>query len=421
MTWKRNFYTLWIAEIVAIVGFQSIQPFLPYYVQQFEVKDLADALVWAGRMSTAAGLAMALSSPFWGVLADRFGRKPMVVRAMLGGGVTVVLMAYVTSLEQLLAARVLQGALAGTVTACITMVSTTTPREHLGYALGLMQGAFLLGGSLGPLLGGPLIDLFGYRTCILVSGALVVLAGIAVQLWVREDFHRLARTSDAAEWRLLLQDARRLLGIRTFLVLLMILSLIQFVFGLLTPVTPLFLQQLAGTDDIVAMAGLIFSVSGLAGAVSSALMGKWSGWLGVKTALVGGLVATSVLYVAQGCSTSVGMLAVLMVLASLAAGAIRPVANALIAQVVPEDDHGKAFGVMSSANALGWSMGPIAGSSIGAAWGFRMVYFLTALLSLVVAMWVWRAMRSVDLGTQREVDLRLRLRARLRLMRRARS
>ena len=103
--WRRNFYTLWVAELSAIIGFHAVQPFLPYYIQEFDVGDLAEALVWSGRMGTAAGLAMVISSPIWGSLADRYGRKPMVVRSMLGGGVTVIFMAYATSLEQLLVAQ----------------------------------------------------------------------------------------------------------------------------------------------------------------------------------------------------------------------------------------------------------------------------------------------------------------------------
>lgn len=390
ISWKRNFYTLWIAEVIAIIGFQSIQPFLPYYIQQFEVQDLGETLIWAGHMGTAAGMAMALSSPFWGAMADRLGRKPMVVRSMIGGGLTVIAMAYVVNVWQLLAARVLQGALAGTVTACLTLVSTTTPSPHLTFALGMMQGAFMLGASVGPLIGGPLIDRFGYHHCLLVAGVLVVLAGIAVQLWVREDFQRQPGPSPKSSvWR----DARRLLAIRPFFIMLVSLTFIQFIFGFIMPVVPLFLQELAHTDDVVSLAGLIFSIGGLVGAFSSAVSSRWSEQWGVKATLVWGLVASSLFYLAQGLSTSVGMLAVLMVLSGLATGATRPVANALIARVVDESDRGKAFGVMSSANSLGWSLGPVMGGYVGAHAGFRAAFFVTALLFAGVAAWIWSVMR----------------------------
>jgi DHA1 family multidrug resistance protein-like MFS transporter len=421
ISWRRNFYTLWIAELVAIIGFQAIQPFLPYYIQEFDVADLAEALVWAGYMGTASGLAMAISSPVWGALADRFGRKAMVVRSMIGGGITVLFMAYAASLEQLLAARVLQGVLAGTVTACITLVSTTTPRPHLGFALGMMQGAFMLGASVGPLVGGPFIDHFGYFDCFLVSGVLVLLAGGAVQLWVREDFRR--APAEKAQKLRFFEDSVRLLRLRGFAIMLVSMTLIQFAFGVVMPVVPLFLQQLAGTDDIVSLAGLIFSIMGLVGAVSSAVMGRWSGRLGAKQTLLGGLLATVVLLLAQGLSTSVAMLAILKVLGALASGAIRPVANALIADIVSEQDRGKAFGIMSSATAFGWALGPAIGGYIGSEWGFRSVFLVTAALFALVAAWVWNAMKGLQLEEPERKSLRelFRWRARVQARRQERK
>ncbi len=400
ISWKRNFYTLWIAEVIAIIGFHAIQPFLPYYIQEFEVKDLGETLIWAGHMGTAAGLAMAFSSPFWGALADRIGRKPMVVRSMIGGGLTVIAMAYVTSVEQLLFMRILQGGLAGTVTACMTLVSTTTPSPHLSFALGLMQGAFMLGASVGPLIGGPFIDRFGYHPCLIVAGVLVVLAGIAVQLWVKEDFLRQAPQQQVSMWR----DARSLLAIQPFFIMLVSLTLIQFIFGFIMPVVPLFLQELAHTDDVLSLAGLIFSIGGLVGAFSSVVSSRWCEQWGAKQTLVWGLLASAVFYLAQGLSTSVAMLAVVMVCSGLATGAIRPVANTLIARVVPESDRGKAFGVMSSANSLGWSLGPVMGGYVGAHWGFRSAFFITALLFVAVACWIWKVMKpSTSAGAEQAV------------------
>ncbi len=394
--WRRNFYTLWVAEVAAIIGFQAVQPFLPYYIQEFNVGDLGQALVWSGRMGTAAGLAMAISSPLWGSLADRYGRKPMVVRSMIGGGISVLVMAYVTSVEQLLVARVLQGALAGTVTACLTLVSTSTPRKHLGFALGLMQGAFMLGASVGPLIGGPLIDAFGYKACFLWSGIAVIIAGITVQILVGEDFTRARQVESSSKYRIPGREMWRLLSLRKFLVLVLTVTSMSFAFGFVMPVVPLFLQQLAGRSDIVSLAGAVFAAGGLVGAVSAAVMGRFSDRIGPRRVLVGGLVAASFFYLAQGYAQSVAMFAILVVLAGLATGATRPVANTLITGIVAEEDRGKAFGVMSSAAALGWAAGPMAGGYLGAHYGFRSVFVATSILFLAVGAWAWISMKGVD-------------------------
>lgn len=386
--WRRNFYTLWAAELTAIIGFQAMQPFLPYYIQEFDVEDLTEALVWAGRMGTSAGLAMAVSAPIWGTLADRHGRKPMVVRSMLGGGLCVVLMAYVPSVEWLLLARVLQGVLAGTVTACLTLVSTSTPRSHLAFALGLMQGAFMLGASVGPLIGGPMIEAFGYRNCFLVSGGLVVLAGLCVQLRVREDFSRSRSLESSSRYRLPGRDMVRLLSMRPFLVLVATVTSMSFAFGFIMPVVPLFLQRLAEGRDILSLAGLIFGLAGLVGAVSSAVMGRFSDRLGPRRVLVGGLWSAGVLYLGQGFSTTVWALGMLVILNGVATGSVRPVANAVLTRIIDEEDRGKAFGVMSSMAALGWALGPLAGSYLGAELGFRSVFYTTSVLFLIVGGWV---------------------------------
>jgi predicted MFS family arabinose efflux permease len=112
--------------------------------------------------------------------------------------------------------------------------------------------------------------------------------------------------------------------------------------------------------------------------------------------LVGGLLGASVFALAQGFSTSVPMLATLIVLGGIATGATRPVANSLITRFVTEADRGKAFGVMSSSAALGWAAGPMAGGYLGAEAGFRAVFVATSLLYLAVGAWAWFAMPGAD-------------------------
>ena len=397
ISWKRNFYILWIAQAAALLGFQSVQPFLPYYVQELGVKDLSEAAVWAGYMGTASGLAMALSAPFWGVMADRFGRRPMVVRAMIGGGLTVLLMAYTRTPFELVLARFLQGLLAGSVTACITLVSTSTPRAHLGFALGMMQSAMMVGAAVGMMGGGALIDGIGYRDTFLIAGVVVVLAGLSVQIWVRENFEPAARSKGERKRKSgVVADARAFLRLKPFRIVLVCLMLTQFAFGVIMPVTPLFLQELAQTDDIASIAGFIFSVSMLAGGLLSIVLGTLSDRFGAKRMLTGGLLATAALYAVQGFSTTVLMLGTLQVIAGITKGAIRPVANVLLTQSVSEDDRGKAFGVMASATALGWAVGPAFGGYLSVHWGFRSVFGVTALLFALVGVWVWRAMRGLD-------------------------
>ena len=165
------------------------------------------------------------------------------------------------------------------------------------------------------------------------------------------------------------------------------------------PVVPLFLQQLAGRDDVLSLAGVVFAAGGLTGAASAAVMGRYSDRIGPRRVLVGGLLGAAVFFLAQGFATSVTMLAALVILGGLATGATRPVAIVLIARIVAEEDRGKAFGVMSSASALGWAMGPMAGGSMGAQYGFRSVFIATSILFLAVGVWAWVSMKGVGVSS----------------------
>src|SRR5512147_326141 len=85
--WQQNLYTIVVAQTVAMIGFGIAQPFLPFYLQDLGVSSVDEVAFWVGLISSMQPICMAISAPIWGVLADRYGRKPMLVRAMIGGGI----------------------------------------------------------------------------------------------------------------------------------------------------------------------------------------------------------------------------------------------------------------------------------------------------------------------------------------------
>src|SRR2546430_17314570 len=99
-----------------------------------------------------------VASPIWGALADRYGRKPMLVRAMGGGAVITALLIVAPNVWVVLALRVLQGLVTGTVAPARALVAAITPSDELGYSMGLMEASGFLGGAAGPLVGGLLHD-----------------------------------------------------------------------------------------------------------------------------------------------------------------------------------------------------------------------------------------------------------------------
>ncbi|MFW6116330.1 MAG: MFS transporter, partial [bacterium] len=186
----HNLRAMWVTELMAIVGFMVIMPFLPLYLRELGVEGERQTRIWSGVVASAPSVAMVISAPIWGVLGDRHGRKVMVERAMIAGAVTMTLMGFVQNPRQLTFLRVLQGAFGGTVTASTALVACSVPDDRRGYALGTLQTGAYLGLSAGPLLGGLVGDLLGFRVAFLITGGLLFTAGMGVFVFVEEPLQR---------------------------------------------------------------------------------------------------------------------------------------------------------------------------------------------------------------------------------------
>ncbi len=121
---------------MAIFGFSFAFPFLSIFLNKdLGVHSGTDLYVWTAASASASGIALAIASPIWGILGDRYGRKPMLVRSMLGGGITVGLIYFAQNPTELVVLRFLQGLTSGTVAAATALVAVETPRARVGWSL----------------------------------------------------------------------------------------------------------------------------------------------------------------------------------------------------------------------------------------------------------------------------------------------
>jgi MFS transporter, DHA1 family, multidrug resistance protein len=190
--WNVTLYAVWAGQLLALIGFSSRVPFLPFYLGDLGVGDVSGQALWSGAINAAGAAAMAITAPIWGLLADRYGRKPMLLRGLFGGAGVVVLMGFASSPWQLLGLRVLEGILTGTVAAATALIATSAPKQRLGYALGMVQTAVFAGAAAGPLFGGYAYDRIGPRATFVLAGAMLFCGGVTVAILARERFTRLA-------------------------------------------------------------------------------------------------------------------------------------------------------------------------------------------------------------------------------------
>lgn len=389
-TWRRNLYVIWAAELVAIAGFAVVFPFLPFYVQELGVTETHEVELWSGALFASQAVTMAFFAPVWGALADRFGRKLMVERAMFGGAIILSLMGFAQNVQQLVILRAIQGIFTGTVPAATTLVASSAPRERAGYALGLLQTAVWAGASVGPLLGGLLADAWGYRAAFFVTGALLFVAGLTVWRFVDEDFRPPPRgtwDSGAGLWSGLALVFRT----RALLSVFLVEFLGRTATRLIGPVLPLFVQSLApSTTRLASLTGLMSGVSAGSSAIGAATLGRASDRLGYRRVLLFCAAGVALVYLPQSMVTSPWQLLALQMLLGLAMSGVLAALSALLSNLAPEGRQGAVYGLDTTVVAAANAVGPMLGASTAALMGLRAPFLAAAGLFSVAGLVAWR-------------------------------
>lgn len=392
ISWRRNLYALWIAQTLTIVGFSLRAPFLPFFIKDLGAGSFESQALWAGVINAGGAGVMAISAPLWGIVSDRYGRKPMVLRAMLAASVTIGLMSLATSPWHLLILRFVEGAFTGTVTASMTLVASTTPRERMGFGLGMMQMAVFSGASVGPLFGGILADQIGYRPTFIVAGVCMFVAAIIVLTQVRENFTRPLRAAgpdDASRVKL----STLLLG-SSMLAMIAVMFVLRIASSAIQPIMPLYVQQLApDVGSVATLAGITLGIAGLTSAVASITLGRLADRIGQRPVLLVCAIGVGLLYLPQTFAQSTTQLIVLQGLFGIAAGGVLPSANAIVANLTPAERRGAVYGFTAAATSLGGFLGPLGGSSLAAAVDIRYVFLVSGLLMLGTGLWVVHALQ----------------------------
>lgn len=364
--WQRNLWATWFAELLAIMGFSSSAPIWSYYIQELGVTSEGIAK-WTGIIISAPALTMAVMGPIWGALSDRYGRKVMVIRAMFGGAVLLGLMGFVQTVGHMLVLRLIQGAFTGTVAAATTLVASATPRERLGETLGKLQLAIFLGQSIGPITGGFVSDMLGYRATFWMTAAYLIIAGLLMLFFVSEEFTPVEHVVQGP----FLHRVRREMNVLFAGSLLGLVLGLRFVLRLglriSSPLLPLVVQEVLPEEAMLSSAaGLLTTVSGIFSAIASPAIGRWGDRHGGRIPL---MIATFVLAGAigiQALASAYWMLLVAQVFMGLAVGGTLSVISAYIGRCAPEGKAGTAYGLDTLATSLSNAIGPTMGGWLGA-------------------------------------------------------
>ena len=375
--WKRNIIVLCFAQLFTMLGFGAYFPFIPYYMQDLGAANYEEAMSWFAAFQTSGAIAMMVASPVWGRLADRYGRKPMLVRATSAGAILAFTLTLARSPMQLVLVRALQGIFCGTVSASITMVATETPEEHLGMGLGVMQTAQFVGQAIGPLVGGLAADSFGYRAVFPMSSVLMIVALGSIVLLVKERFRPPERQPGPFRLRLG-REALSSFMKRSTVVLLITLGSIRFGAAVLGPILSLYVKSLSpGSTHLATLAGSVVSVSAFTSSAAALGIGHLGDRVGQKLLLIACCIGVALTYVPQAFVSSVWQLLALRALQGAFLGGTIPTATALLARSIEPSKRGTVFGLANSVQAGARAAGPVIGAGVANAWGLSSVFLVT--------------------------------------------
>ena len=387
--WQLTLYIMFAAQLLSIIGFAFSLPFIPFYIRELGVTDERLVPIWAGVLAASSSLVMAFFSPLWGWLADRYGRKIMVERAMFGGAIITFAMGLVGDIWQLLLLRLLSGATTGTIAASIALVSSIVPQKKLGYSLGLMQVAVFLGMTLGPWIGGLLADAIGFRHTFIVGGVILLLGGALVLFGARERFHLPAKEALGKSDRFF-----SLLAYGGFPAMMALFFFFNFSVHFVMPILPLFIETMCDPlRGVASTTGMLFAISGGAAALAAGGIGYLSDRVGYKPILAVNLILTAVSLLLHGMAQSITQLVLLRVLYGIAAGGILPTMNALVGRLIPPTSYGKAYGFTAATTCLGMAAGPFFGGIMASYLGYRWPFVAVSVMMVLVALPVIASIR----------------------------
>lgn len=383
--WKKNLIVCWFGIFVAAIGMSQIAPVLPLYIQHLGVQDTATITKISGIAFGITFIISAVFSPIWGSAADKYGRKPMILRASLGMAITIGFMGFAPNVYILIGLRLLQGVITGYSTACTALIATQTDKEHAGYALGTLSTASIAGSLLGPTVGGFIDEILGLQSVFFITGVLLLISFITTLLFVKESFIREDKKVLTIKevWSTVPEKSLTVTMFVTFFILAVALYSVE-------PIVTVYVKQLSNNSSHIALlAGLTFSASGLANIIAAPRLGKLSDKIGAHKVMLTCLIGAVIIFIPQAFVQNTWQLMGLRFLLGLASAGLNPSVNIILKKITPSSLTGRVFGFNMSAGYLGVFGGSVLGGQVAGILGMQYVFFITSALLLINAIWVY--------------------------------
>ena len=382
INWKQNLRVAWLGNFFTGASFSLVMPFMALYVEQLGAPQ--NKVEWyAGLAVSLSALTSSLIAPVWGRLADRYGRKPMMVRASLVMTFTMGGLAFVPNVFWLLVLRILNGLFSGYVPNSTALIASQAPKNRSGYALGTLATGVIGGSLVGPLLGGVLAEILGIRQVFLLVGFILLICNLMTIFLVKEDFQPVTKAEVLSTRDLFssIKDKQILIG------LFVTSMIIQVSAQSIAPILTLYIRHLGQTENLMFVSGLIVSALGFSSMLSSSTLGKIGDRIGNHRLLLIALFYSFSMYVLCALAQNSLQLGIVRFLYGFGTGALMPSINSLLTKITPREGISRIFSYNQMFMNIGQVIGPFIGSAIATDLGYRSVFYVTSLIVFINFVW----------------------------------
>ena len=376
--WQRNLKVLWFGTFMTGIGSSLIAPFISLYIATLGNYSHAELNLWSGVVFSSTFVVLAIVSPLWGRLADKKGRRLMLLRASMGMAVTIFLMGFVTNTWQLLFLRILMGGFSGFISNSIALMASSTPKEKSGAVLSKLTTGSVAGMLIGPVVGGFIVNMVGYRFVFVITGITMLMVFFLTLFLVKEDFKPITGTIALG-----LKDVFKVIPKPAIIWGMLFTTLItQMTNQSINPILSLYVRELMGhnANHITTVAGIVAAAPGIVTLIVAPRLGILGDKIGQKKVLGAGLVFSLIVFLLTFSVASIPLLIVMRLLIGVSDSAILPSVQAILAKEIPKEVTGRVFSYNQSAQSIGAFTGPLIGSSIAAFIDYRFVFIGCAIL-----------------------------------------
>jgi len=362
---------------VESMSWTQLTAYTPLYLRELHVP-AAQVPSWIAAMSSLGWILALPLAPFWGVLADRYSRKLVIVRSAAIEALVFAGWALATSPVVALVFRSLNGFILGNTGVMLAVQASTTPKQRLALAIGIVGAGSPAGRALGPILGAALVHVIDVRGMLLVDAALSLLMAVLLTVVMRDSKHE--RPADLRVLSLLRGALDEILSKPLVWRLFLATAITQVGLWTVLPYVPIYIARLAPGNAVTAV-GVVLSSVGLGQAIASPLWGLAIQRLGHRAVLNATSIGAATALTAVAFSHSLPLFALALVANGVFAAAILTASMAVMAATVSPERRGAVLGQILFPFYLGGVLGPPLGA-LAFGFGQVAVFSIAATLSL---------------------------------------